>query len=186
MDECVTARRVRAVCLAAACVAAPGATPGLRRRLARGRRVQTSAPAVTAPAAVPGFSFVKSAGRHRRISTRQQRPRRSARARSLRAGRDVPGDLSRRIAQRGDRHHGSDPYSRAPDVQGQRKLQRSQRQQRQAVPGARRRTVQREHLMSTAPTTSRPSAARTSRAMSRSKRTACAIFGCTKPTGRPR
>jgi zinc protease len=67
MDECVTARRVRAVCLAVACAAAPGAMPWgatAAGAAAAGAAapVQTAAPAATAPAAVPGFSFVKSLG----------------------------------------------------------------------------------------------------------------------------
>jgi zinc protease len=66
MDECVTARRVRAVCLAVACAAAPWATlwgaTAASAAAGAAAPVQTAAPAATAPAAVPGFSFVKSLG----------------------------------------------------------------------------------------------------------------------------
>ena len=96
---------------------------------------------------LPGFSHIKSLGGIDEYRLDSNGLDRAAGARSLRAGRDVRGDLSGRIAQRGDRHHRRDAHSRAPDVQGQRNLQRSERQQRQAVAGARRRTIQRQHLL---------------------------------------
>ena len=69
MGECLTARRARAVCLAVACAAAPGAIALLWGASAVGAAAagagpesQTSAPATAAPVAVAGFSFVKSLG----------------------------------------------------------------------------------------------------------------------------
>ncbi len=62
MVEYVTARRARAVCLAVACAAAPGATLWGATPAGVGVPAQTSAPPAAAPAAVPGFSFVKSLG----------------------------------------------------------------------------------------------------------------------------
>ena len=184
MDECMTARRA-ARCLSRCCLRgrAGGACCGARR-LRRGAPVRNGAAAATAPAAVPGFSFVKSAGRHRRIPTRQQRTRRSARGRCLRAGRHVSGDLSRRIAQRGDRHHGSDPYSRAFDVQGQRDTSTIPKATASSSSWSASAGSSTRAPRSTAPTTSPPSAVRTSRATSRSKRIGCAIFGCARPIGR--
>ena len=62
MDECMTAPRMRAVCLAVACAAAPGALLWGATPAGAGAPAQSAAPAATAPAAVPGFSFVKSLG----------------------------------------------------------------------------------------------------------------------------
>jgi hypothetical protein len=63
MDECMTAPRMRAVCLAVACAAAPGGLLWGATPAGAGAPAQSAAPAATAPAAVvPGFSFVKSLG----------------------------------------------------------------------------------------------------------------------------
>src|ERR1700733_11983950 len=80
--------------------------------------------------------------RHRRVPPRGQWPGSAHHAGPLRARGHLSSDVSRRLAQRGDRHHRRDTPARAHDVQGQRALQRCEGQQHQAVPGARRRTVQ--------------------------------------------
>ena len=134
--------------------------------------------------AIPaGFSHVKSLGRHRRVSARQQRPDRIAGAGSFRARGDLRGHLSGRVAQRGDRHDRRHAYPRTHDVQGQRCFQRCEGQQHQADARAGGRSSSMRAPPSIAPIISRPSAAKTWRATSPSRRIACAICGCTSPTG---
>ena len=98
--------------------------------------VLVSSVARAAPAAVAGFTYVKSLAGIDEYTLDANglqvliKPDHSAPVVTF------PGDLSRGLKQRSDRHDRRDASPRAPHVQGQRGFQRSQGQQHQAVPGA--------------------------------------------------
>ena len=133
---------------------------------------------------VPGYTYVKSLGGIDEYRLDANGLTVLLAAGPLGAGGHLSGDLSRRLAQRGDRHHRRDPHARAYDVQGQRATSTIRRATASSSSWSASAGSSMPPRRSTAPITSPPSAATTWKGMSRSKPIACAICGCTRPTGK--